>query len=190
MKLNQPLRFEISTPTGLEPKRFSIQLLHSPGSIVLDDPPQLSVTEFNRLLAQYRRAGFERSQIWVQSQQKSLLDFKPSIPAPMIVRSLVEPFEYTEWVVEDWNIKFMLSERLLTHARKQSTLPNWYEDPLVVATWDELISLCFHSLKKYHKSFHCLPVIGDRLFNEDTGWCIQDRSIDANLMTITFTLDS
>ncbi|RYF74291.1 MAG: hypothetical protein EOO39_08910 [Cytophagaceae bacterium] len=107
----------------------------------------------------------------------------------MIVRSLVEPFECPEWVLEDWTIKFLLSEKLLTHARKQANLPNWYEDPLVVATWEAIIRLCFTSVEKYHRSFHILPVVGDRLFNEDTGWCIQDRSIDGTVMTITFTMD-
>ena len=108
----------------------------------------------------------------------------------MISHTIVEPFEYTEWIIEDWTIKFMLSDKLLTHARKQPSLSNWYEDPLIVATWKRIISTCFHSLHQYHKSFHILPTVGDRLFNEDTGWRIQDRSIDGDLMTITFTMDS
>lgn len=84
----------------------------------------------------------------------------------------------------------MLSEKLLTHARKQSTLPDWYEDPLIGATWDSVISICFRSIEKYYSSFRSLPVVGDRLFDDDTGWLIQERSIDGDLMTITFTLDS
>ncbi|WP_177236736.1 hypothetical protein [Spirosoma endophyticum] len=108
----------------------------------------------------------------------------------MIVRKIVDPFEYAEWTVREWTIKFMLSDKLLTHARKQSTLPNWYEDPLVIATWEAIISMCFCSVEKYHQSFHILPMVGDRLFNEDTGWRIQDRSIDGDTMTITFTMDS
>ena len=187
MKLNRPLRFEIGKPLRLEPRRFISPLLSTSYS---DSPVTrlpVSVTEFKRLLARYKRAGFEWSQIWLQTHQQSL--FKSQTPPPMIVRTLVEPFEYPEWVVEEWHIKFLLSERLLTHARKQASTLNWYEDPLVVATWDGIITMCFRSVEKYHQTFHILPMVGDRLFNEDTGWCIQDRSIDGDLMTITFTMD-
>ena len=108
----------------------------------------------------------------------------------MLVHAIIEPFESAEWFIEDWNIKFLLSERLLTYARKQSKVANWYDDPLVAATWEEVIARCFRSVQKYHKSFSIVPMIGDRLFNEDTGLLIQERSIDGDLMTITYTLDS
>lgn len=188
MKLNRPLRFEIGASLRLEPKRFSSPLFHSQYSAVPVTRAPLSLTEFKGLMARYKRAGFEWSQLWLQSQQRSL--FEAKTPSPMIVRKIVDPFEYVEWTIEEWTIKFMLSDKLLTHARKQSTLPNWHEDPLVIATWEAIISMCFRSIEKYHKSFHILPMVGDRLFNEDTGWRIQDRSIDGDLMTITFTMDS
>lgn len=108
----------------------------------------------------------------------------------MILQAIIEPFESADWVIKEWTIKFMLSERLLTHARKQSDTPNWYNDPLIAATWSGVIAKCFRSVQAYHTAFAILPVVGDRLFNEDTGWQIQDRSIDGDLMTITFTLDS
>lgn len=187
MKLNTPSRFELGTPLRLEPKRFVNPFL---STLYLDTPvarSSMSVTEFKRLLAHYKRIGFEWSQIWLQTHQQSLSRHQTT--PPMIVRTIVEPFEYPEWVVEEWHIKFLLSERLLTRARKQASISNWHEDPLVVATWDGIITLCFRSVEQYYRSFHMLPMVGDRLFNEDTGWRIQDRSIDGDMMTITFTMD-
>ena len=108
----------------------------------------------------------------------------------MLVQAIIEPFESSDWLIKDWSIKFMLSERLLTYARKQSAMPNWYNDPLVAATWSSVISICFRSVQTYHETFAILPVVGDRLFNEDTGWRIQDRCIDGDMRTITFTLDN
>ena len=108
----------------------------------------------------------------------------------MVVHLIIDPFESADWQIEDWHIKFLLSERLLTHARKQSARSNWYEDTQIATTWNELILTCFHSVQRYHRTFHTLPVVGDRLFNEDTGWRIQDRSIDGDLMSVTFTMDS
>lgn len=107
----------------------------------------------------------------------------------MLIHPIIEPFESDDWIIQDWNLKFLLSERLLTHARKQSGTANWHEDPLIAATWSGVISKCFRSVQTYHKAFAVLPMVGDRLFNEDTGWQIIDRSIDADMMTITFTLD-
>lgn len=107
----------------------------------------------------------------------------------MLVHAIIEPFESPDWIIQGWDIKFMLSERLLTHARKQAMSPTWYEDPLISATWIGVIAKCFRGVQTYHKAFAVLPMIGDRLFNEDTGWRIQDRSIDADQMTITFTVD-
>ncbi|GAB4017056.1 hypothetical protein GCM10028773_11980 [Spirosoma koreense] len=108
----------------------------------------------------------------------------------MLIHSIIEPFTAEEWIIEEWTIKFMLSERLLTLARKQAKGSNWYEDPLIAASWGETISRCFRSVQTYHKAFHTVPMVGDRLFNEDTGLRVQDRSIDGDLMTITFTLDT
>ena len=108
----------------------------------------------------------------------------------MVVQTIIEPFESVDWMVGEWKIKFLLSERLLTHARKQSVNLNWYEDALITASWRKVIAKCFRSIQQYHRTFYSLPVLGDRLFDEDTGWRIQDRTIDGDLMTITFTLDS
>ena len=108
----------------------------------------------------------------------------------MLIKAIVDPFVDPKWVIADWQIKFMLSDKLLTLARKRSALGNWYEDPVVVATWQEAIYVCYNSVQKYHNTFGTLPVVGDRLFDEDSGLLVQDRSIDGGLMTITFTLDS
>lgn len=184
MKLNRPLRFEICSPIRLIPLRFSIaSTLISQSNIPA--VPDSSV-EFNQRMGRYKRAGFEWSQIWRQNIQRDIYNYK----SPMIVHLLIDPFESADWRVEDWHIKFMLSERLLTHARKQSNQRDWYEDSHIIGTWNKLMITCFHSVQRYHRTFHNLPTIGDRLFNEDTGWMIQDRSIDGDQMTITFTLDS
>jgi hypothetical protein len=108
----------------------------------------------------------------------------------MLVNMLIEPFTDPAWVIQGWQIKFMLSDKLLTLARKQSRIRNWYDDPSAVATWHEAINVCYTSIQKYHSTFGILPTVGDRLFNEDSGLLINDRSIDGGLMTITFTLDS
>jgi len=109
---------------------------------------------------------------------------------PILLHSIVEPFTSEEWNVKEWSIKFMLSERLLTDARKQTGTPNWHEDPWISASWNGIVAKCFRSVQVYHKSFASLPMVGDRLFNVYTGWQILDRSIDGGLMIITFTLDS
>ncbi|MBD2756993.1 hypothetical protein [Spirosoma validum] len=111
------------------------------------------------------------------------MDFIP-IPVQPVISSL----HYEQWRIETFRIKFLLSERILTEIRKLSRQPNWYEDPIVAATYIDRVNDCFISIKKFHALFGVLPQIGDRLYNEDTGMIIQDRSIDGNLMTITFTL--
>ncbi|SFF29615.1 hypothetical protein [Spirosoma endophyticum] len=50
------------------------------------------------------------------------------------------------------------------------------------------LTICFTSLQTYYHSFGMLPQVGDRLFKEDTGMLIRDRSIDGGLRTLTFTL--
>lgn len=101
---------------------------------------------------------------------------------------LLEAIEHKEWSVEGWKIKFILSERQLHEVKKLSRVSNWYEDPIVVATCMNRLCICFDSIQNYYKTFGMLPQIGDRLFDEDAGLIIQDRSIDGHLMTITFTL--
>ncbi len=103
-------------------------------------------------------------------------------------QAVIESVHYSEWVVEDWKIVFLFSDRLLAEVRKLSKATNWYEDPTIVDTYLDRVNLCFVSIQKYHATFGALPQVGDRLYDEETGMVIQDRSIDGNLMTITFTL--
>jgi hypothetical protein len=104
------------------------------------------------------------------------------------IQSVVDVFVNDEWCIDDWKIQFLLSERHLYEIRKISSVSNWYEDQVIAATCMSKLTICFESIYKFHKTFRMLPVIGDRLFDEDTGMKIQDRSIDGSLMTITFVL--
>ena len=104
------------------------------------------------------------------------------------MKAIVETIELQDWTIKEWKIKFLLSEKLLREVRMLSRVSNWYEDPVVVDTWIEKLCTCFNSIQTFHKSFGTLPEIGDRLFDEELGMVIQDRSIDGDLMTITFTL--
>ncbi len=108
----------------------------------------------------------------------------------MLTKSIVEAIEDQDWVVNEWKVKFLLSERYLHQVKKLSRVDNWYEDPIVTSTVMDRLSVCFSSLQAYHKTFGTLPQIGDRLFNEDSGLIIQSRSIDGDLKTLTFTLNT
>ncbi|MBD2753929.1 hypothetical protein [Spirosoma validum] len=101
---------------------------------------------------------------------------------------LIECLHLTQWIINDFKIQFLLSERILTEIRKISCVSNWYEDPVASATYIDRVNVCFISIRQYYLDFGSLPQIGDRLYNEDTGMIVQDRSIDGGLMTITFTL--
>ncbi|RZM02439.1 MAG: hypothetical protein EOO88_57135 [Pedobacter sp.] len=188
MKLNRPLRFQMCPPRQLEPKGFSYPFTRPILPVTPPTAPLLTLAEFKRLFAQYKGAGFALSYIWHRGQERSI--FNQKIAMPIVLHPIIEPFTSEEWKVNEWSIKFMLSERLLTHARKRAGTSNWYEDPQISANWSSIIAKCFRSVQAYYKSFAILPMVGDRLFDEDTGWQIQDRSIDGDLMTITFTLDS
>ncbi|SFF33860.1 hypothetical protein [Spirosoma endophyticum] len=104
------------------------------------------------------------------------------------VQPVINSLHYTEWIIKDFKVLFLLSERILTEIRKISLVDNWYEDPIASATYIDRVNTCFISVRQYHKAFGILPQVGDRLYNEDTGMIVQDRSIDGGLMTITFTL--
>ncbi|UFH54594.1 hypothetical protein [Spirosoma sp. KNUC1025] len=106
------------------------------------------------------------------------------------MESILDAFKHTEWHIKQWQVKFLLSEKLLHQVKKQSKISNWYEDQGVTEKWIERLSICFDSINKFHNSFGTLPQVGDRLYDEDTGMIVQDRSIDGNLMTITYTLGS
>ena len=106
-----------------------------------------------------------------------------------ILPTIIDPIEHTTWTIQNWKIKFVLSDRVLGVVKKQSKLDNWYEDPSVTDAWIERMDICVYSIQKFHKSFGALPQVGDRLFDKTTtGATIEERSIDGYLMTITYTL--
>lgn len=104
------------------------------------------------------------------------------------MKSIVDSFDHPDWKIQGWQIKFLLSERLLHEIKKISRVSNWYEDPVIADTWTAKLSTCFNSIHNYYNVFGVLPQVGDRLFNEESGLMVQERSIDGNVMTITFTL--
>jgi hypothetical protein len=105
--------------------------------------------------------------------------------------TIIDPIEHAAWTIQNWKIKFVLSDRVLGVVRKQSKLDNWYEDPAVTDAWIERMDICAYSIKKFHTAFGALPHVGDRLFDKTTiGATIEERSIDGYLMTITFTLST
>lgn len=104
------------------------------------------------------------------------------------MKSIVDALDHPDWEIEGWQIKFLLSERLLHDVKKLARVSNWYEDPIIADTWTRRLFVCFVSIQSYYKNFKTLPQTGDRLFDEDSGLIIQERSIDGNVMTITFTL--
>ncbi len=103
-------------------------------------------------------------------------------------QSIVESLHYEEWTVNDFKIVFLLSERILTEIKKASQVAHWYEDPIVASFYIDQVNTCFISIRQFHKAFGVLPQIGDRLYNEDTGLLVIDRSIDGGLMTVTYVL--
>lgn len=104
------------------------------------------------------------------------------------MRSVVDTIEHQDWSIKGWKIKFVFSERQLHEVKKLSRVSNWYEDPVVAETWTVRLGICFSSIQNFYDTFGVLPQVGDRLFDEDLGMIIQDRSIDGYLRTITFTL--
>ncbi|WP_223860831.1 hypothetical protein [Spirosoma validum] len=106
------------------------------------------------------------------------------------MKSIVDALDHPDWKIQGWQIKFLLSERLLHEIKKISRVSNWYEDPVIADTWTNKLFICFNSIQNYYKVFGVLPQVGDRLFSEESGLIVQERSIDGNVMTITFTLAS
>ena len=104
------------------------------------------------------------------------------------MKSIVDSLDHPDWRIEGWQIKFLLSERLLSEIKKISRVSNWYEDPVIADTWIERLWICFNSIQNFYTVFKVLPQVGDRLFNEESGLIVQERSIDGNVMVITFTL--
>ncbi|AUD07048.1 hypothetical protein [Spirosoma pollinicola] len=102
--------------------------------------------------------------------------------------SVLETIHFSAWVIKEWKIAFVFSERQLAEIKKLSRLSNWYEDPVEADTYIERLSICFHSVEEVYSTLGILPQVGDRLFNGETGMIVQDRSFDGNLKTITFTL--
>jgi hypothetical protein len=104
------------------------------------------------------------------------------------MKTVMESITKQSWIIKDWRIHFLLSERKLHQAKKLSLLDEWYNDPILIDTCVDRLSTCFKSIKKFHNTFGVLPQVGDRLFDEDSGLIVQERSIDGDLMVITFTL--
>ena len=103
-------------------------------------------------------------------------------------KSIVEPLVHPDWEIKGWQIKFLLSERLLNDVRKVVKANNWYEDPDVADAWTARLQICFTSIQNFYGDFGTLPHLGDRLYDEDSGLMVKERSIDGTLMTITFIL--
>lgn len=104
------------------------------------------------------------------------------------MESIVDTIEHQAWVVQGWQVKFLLSERQLQLVRKMAGCREWYEDQFVLETWQDKMQVCFNTIQHFYESFGTLPQVGDRLYDEGTGLMIKDRSIDGNLKTITFVL--
>jgi len=103
-------------------------------------------------------------------------------------QSIVESLHYDEWTLNGFKVVFLLSERILAEIKKVSQVINWYEDPIVASFYIDLVNICFISIRQFYNAFGILPQVGDRLYNEDTGLLVINRSIDGSLMTVTFVL--
>ncbi|GAB4016640.1 hypothetical protein [Spirosoma koreense] len=104
------------------------------------------------------------------------------------MHTIIDTIESPDWVIQGWQVKFILSEKQLHQIRKLSRVENWYEDPVIAATEMHKLNICFTSIRKFYEVFGTLPQIGDRLFNEDSGMVVQARSIDGSVDTITYVL--
>ena len=104
-------------------------------------------------------------------------------------RTIVESIKHKDWSIKGWEIHFLFCEKQLHQFKKLSRVDNWYEDPIVIDTCYDRLHTCYRSIQKFYDTFGVLPQVGDRLFDEDSGMIIHERSIDANAMVIGFTLD-
>ncbi|QJD79580.1 hypothetical protein [Spirosoma rhododendri] len=157
----------------------------------VDDP--LSPSQFKRPLQRYKRAVWERH-YWLQPALNTAFFNTPfSLNQSNQMRtdyqsSVVDTHRDTRWIIDKWHIQFLFSERMLVSIKHRSKALNWYEDADVAIEYMAQLEICFNSIRAFHKSFGSLPIIGDRLFNEDTGLIIKDRCIDGGLRTVTFVL--
>ncbi|WP_157816177.1 hypothetical protein [Spirosoma pollinicola] len=51
------------------------------------------------------------------------------------MRTIIEAIDHPDWVLKDWKIKFLLSERMLHEVKKLARVGHWYDDPLVTDIW-------------------------------------------------------
>lgn len=102
--------------------------------------------------------------------------------------SLIDSIHYADWVINEWKIVFLFSDKQLSQIQKQSTVPDWWEDPIVTDIYVSRLNTCFNSMHKVYLTLGILAQAGDRLFDQETGMLVQNRSFDSNLMTITYTL--
>lgn len=100
----------------------------------------------------------------------------------------MESITQQNWLIKGWAIHFLFSEKQLHQVKKLSRIDNWYEDPIVKDTCMDRLCTCYNSINKFYNTFGVLPQVGDRLFDEDSGMIVQERSIDGDLMVISFTL--
>jgi hypothetical protein len=103
-------------------------------------------------------------------------------------KSIMEAITEHGWAIKGWKIHFLFSEKQLHQVKKLSVIDRWYEDPIVIDTCHDRLRTCFKSIRKFHATFGMLPQVGDRLFDEDSGLIVQERSIDGDLMIISFML--
>ncbi|WP_020606015.1 hypothetical protein [Spirosoma spitsbergense] len=111
-----------------------------------------------------------------------------SLNVPVRTPSIMETIAQPDWSIEKWQIHFLLSEKYLHQVKKLSKITRWYDDPVIVDTCHDRLRTCFQSIRDFHDTFGILPQVGDRLYDEDSGLLVQDRSIDGGLRVITFTL--
>jgi hypothetical protein len=116
------------------------------------------------------------------------MKFDIPLDVPLRTPSIMETISQPDWSVREWQIHFLLSEKYLHQVKKLSKMACWYDDPVIIDTSYDRMRACFQSIQDFHDTFGILPQVGDRLYDEDTGLLVQDRSIDGGLRVITFTL--
>jgi hypothetical protein len=146
---------------------------------------RLAYPSFSELFYRYKKSVFERH-YW--AGYYSSLTNQSNHMINKYRTSVVDTHRNDRWVIAKWHIQFLFSERLLVAIKHRSNLPNWYEDIDVAIEYMAQLAICFNSINAFYETFGSLPMIGDRLFNEDTGLIIKDRCIDGGLRTITFVL--
>lgn len=153
----------------------------------------MAYTQFKDLPRRYKRAGLERYYDLPSDPDTGPFETSSPTNQSKLMKTkyqvcVVDTHHDPKWVIDQWRIQFLFSERLLTTIKTRSSKPNWYEDADVALEYMAQLCICFKSIHSFHTSFGVLPVIGDRLFDEDTGLKIIDRCIDGELRTVTFVL--